>query len=742
MASVDGPQTSLNYSLDEDPIYRNLPIHPAQHETRRIKLHPGKVGEPIKCDLEVMSLRRKLPFEAVSYSWGLSKEKTNILIGGNPLKVSVSLEAALQRFRDERNVRYLWADAISINQNRKEERNEQVSRMREIYRQCSRVLIWLGEGIQPSVPTAQKITQSTCQWTTDYSAALRDPEHAVIVSKEDEQNIEEYKSEFLRYYRRPKVLRYDIHQDHDMGAFCLLSLLAQNKHLNRDDMFFFLAHLTRENVIRALSQITDQGWWYRQWVIQETVLAKKVEVYYGRFIIPWDTLAVAAMRYQRHRLRCCADHKAELPSLEVQDMKAFTRTIREIDHWRQIWMTSGTEGPDVYLLDLLWQFRRRRTSNPRDKVYALLSLVTRWGMRHPLEAHYEWTIAEVYQDVAMHLIEVHNDLRVLMGTTEKTSPSNSVEENLQNLPSWVPDWYFRPDKYELDRLERARLYFASKKEDSDIDEVEDPDQILYPTERGPALQLNGFCHDIVDKIGEKMPDDDAFAENVVRQWHKLAGLGGIGYQGSPYGDLGSQREAWWRTLCMDTEYRGREDDDDNDLRLRRDYDRAGDSYGKQYEEVWLADRHTDSINRIPSLKHAATMKAFATVDQQKIFNERSRSNRRRDSGPTWDRTVNSFPPPKHATESIDDAVTSATVNRRFFLTKTGYMGLGPHYMARDDIVCVFAGGNTPFLVRQAESRNIEGDVKEECFRLVGDCYLHGIMDGETMDNIKTPMFLV
>src|SRR5436189_4700620 len=82
-------------------------------------------------------------------------------------------------FRDEKNVRYLWADAISINQNHKEERNEQVSRMREIYRQCSRLLIWLGEGTQPVVAKVQKIPQATCQWTTDYSAALKDPDHTV-----------------------------------------------------------------------------------------------------------------------------------------------------------------------------------------------------------------------------------------------------------------------------------------------------------------------------------------------------------------------------------------------------------------------------------------------------------------------------------------------------------------------------------------------------------------------------------
>ena len=55
---------------------------------------------------------------------------------------------------------------------------------------------------------------------------------------------------------------------------------------------------------------------------------------------------------------------------------------------------------------------------------------------------------------------------------------------------------------------------------------------------------------------------------------------------------------------------------------------------------------------------------------------------------------------------------------------------------------VFAGGNTPFLVHKAEPRNIEGEVREDCFSLVGDCYVHGIMDGETMENLKLPMYLV
>ena len=60
--------------------------------------------------------------------------------------------------------------------------------------------------------------------------------------------------------------------------------------------------------------------------------------------------------------------------------------------------------------------------------------------------------------------------------------------------------------------------------------------------------------------------------------------------------------------------------------------------------------------------------------------------------------------------------------RTFFTTEMGYMGLGPAQLTIGDHICVFYGGNIPVVLRQ----------DEEEFVLLGQAYVHGIMDGEVM----------
>lgn len=52
---------------------------------------------------------------------------------------------ALSDLRDARESRYIWIDALSINQYDVHERNHQVSRMGDIYSQATRVVAWLGQ---------------------------------------------------------------------------------------------------------------------------------------------------------------------------------------------------------------------------------------------------------------------------------------------------------------------------------------------------------------------------------------------------------------------------------------------------------------------------------------------------------------------------------------------------------------------------------------------------------------------
>jgi hypothetical protein len=62
--------------------------------------------------------------------------------------------------------------------------------------------------------------------------------------------------------------------------------------------------------------------------------------------------------------------------------------------------------------------------------------------------------------------------------------------------------------------------------------------------------------------------------------------------------------------------------------------------------------------------------------------------------------------------------------RSFFISQLGYIGFGPRNTKSGDIIAVLKRAQTPFVLRK------EG--KGE-YRLIGECYVHGIMHGEAWD---------
>ncbi|OAQ60653.1 heterokaryon incompatibility protein [Pochonia chlamydosporia 170] len=58
-----------------------------------------------------------------------------------------------------------------------------------------------------------------------------------------------------------------------------------------------------------------------------------------------------------------------------------------------------------------------------------------------------------------------------------------------------------------------------------------------------------------------------------------------------------------------------------------------------------------------------------------------------------------------------------------FVTSCGLPGLGPKDVLEDDVVAIFEGANNPFIIRERPG---------ETFRIVGCCYILGLMRGEAM----------
>ena len=61
---------------------------------------------------------------------------------------------------------------------------------------------------------------------------------------------------------------------------------------------------------------------------------------------------------------------------------------------------------------------------------------------------------------------------------------------------------------------------------------------------------------------------------------------------------------------------------------------------------------------------------------------------------------------------------------RPFLSKKGYIGMAPEFTIPGDMVCVIFGAIVPYVLRR---------VSKTRFELVGEAYVHGIMDGEAID---------
>lgn len=86
----------------------------------------------------------------------------------------------------------------------------------------------------------------------------------------------------------------------------------------------------------------------------------------------------------------------------------------------------------------------------------------------------------------------------------------------------------------------------------------------------------------------------------------------------------------------------------------------------------------------------------------------------------WEDPISSVLPPAH--------------RRRFFMTDLGKMGIGDEDIKVGDMVSVLLGGLMPFILRPAGGG--EGGVA--FYQLVGQTYVHGIMDGEVTREGRQP----
>lgn len=117
-----------------------------ENPVRFLSLLPSELDGTICCEIHNDDLSNHQPYHAVSYTWGPPEPTDLIQVSGKQLPVRRNLFLFLRAMvgANSDGLQRLWIDALCIDQNNIEEKNQQVPQMGRIYSGAQSVLIWLG----------------------------------------------------------------------------------------------------------------------------------------------------------------------------------------------------------------------------------------------------------------------------------------------------------------------------------------------------------------------------------------------------------------------------------------------------------------------------------------------------------------------------------------------------------------------------------------------------------------------
>ena len=329
-------------------------------------------------------------------------------------------------------------------------------------------------------------------------------------------------------------------------------------------------------------------------------------------------------------------------------------------------------------LEIFHLARSLKATDSRDKIYAFLSHPAGEGsgLAHAVEPHYDWPLKDVYIDFVFKFMEHTRRSTILNYASGQWSP-------ISELPSWCPKWDFEERDYftPLDLDGQFCWYNTSFNSPFEFQKV-GVDQ----------LQLKGFIFDSLDYRHSSFHTKHFQIANNASGHLNGVFLEYLERAVDLYLESSSKNQNIWKALSLTlTAGNWRE-------MTRR-------AEGK-HEQRHFAEFATFICGRLDSGND---------VNQQ-----------------TWER-FHGFEEVKEAAAlgfKAEDFLNNAEMacdRRRLGITRRGHLMLGPEIAETGDLVCVVFGAKTPYVFRR---------LTDGTYQYIGDCYVHGIMDGEAMMLLK------
>ncbi|KAK5189759.1 hypothetical protein LTR47_007690 [Exophiala xenobiotica] len=352
----DGGRSLCEQAFVYDPLetpdhFRIFELLPSQRADDQIciRLHHTCHGQP------------EYVYSAISYVWGDDTEALKIagLCNGRLMKMTPNLHSALIRLRKTSTSRFLWADAICIDQGKSTpslvEREQQVLLMNRTFSMAEEVIIDLGRTNDPQVLSV----------VDRFFSIPKDLwERACLISREESLAA---CFQFLEKYNLPDV----------------------------SDPFW-----------QAFVVFMQRSWFSRVWIIQEYALAKSSTFLIGDQTRPGTYLPDGLIRSLQYMVYLYNHDRRG----KNQSNKNFASYVWDFDqpHTSVLLIQEAklTQPAGIPLQTLIWRTRRFLAKDDRHKVYAILGLLNEAQVKNKIPVDYKSKgLEELGVEVAQYLID-------------------------------------------------------------------------------------------------------------------------------------------------------------------------------------------------------------------------------------------------------------------------------------------------------------------------------------------------
>lgn len=178
--------------------------------------------------------------------------------------------------------------------------------------------------------------------------------------------------------------------------------------------------------VTAMEELLQRPYWDRVWIQQEVALPRNLLLQCGHQHVRFD-----------------ADSITSTEPKNIKDLSTIPFTIKfqkllNVAKFRQEHHKPPSE---CRLLDILRRCIPLKTTDPRDRIYALLGLSHLEKYRLQLRPSYSKSVSQVFSEVAHVLIEEENSLFPIVLAHQ----TRLLKDQEISLPSWVPDWSLEVD---------------------------------------------------------------------------------------------------------------------------------------------------------------------------------------------------------------------------------------------------------------------------------------------------------